>query len=98
MSERLPPEVIQRTVRQNFGRFRSCYERGLAGDSKLEGRVAVRFVIARDGSVASAAEAGSDLPNARVVACVVHAYYGPCFPEPTGGIVTVVYPIVFSAA
>ncbi len=58
----------------------------------------VRFVIARDGSAANVAEAGSDLPNAKVVACVVHAYYGLSFPEPDGGIVTVVYPIVFSAA
>jgi hypothetical protein len=29
---------------------------------------------------------------------VVHAYYGLSFPEPEGGIVTVVYPIVFSRA
>jgi hypothetical protein len=98
VSGRLPPEVIQRTVRQNFGRFRHCYERGLVSDPTLEGRVTVRFVIARDGSVANTAEAGSDLPNAKVVACVVHAYYGLSFPEPDGGIVTVVYPIVFSAA
>jgi hypothetical protein len=29
VSGRLPPEVIQRIVRQNYGRFRMCYEQGL---------------------------------------------------------------------
>src|SRR5262249_36840059 len=49
----LPPELIQRTVRQNFGRFRMCYEDGLRRSPSLAGRVAVRFVIGRDGSVSS---------------------------------------------
>ena len=48
---RLPPEVIQRIVRQNFGRFRLCYENGLRNNPNLQGRVSVRFVIGRDGAV-----------------------------------------------
>ena len=39
VSGRLPPEVIQRIVRQNYGRFRMCYEQGLARNPNLEGRV-----------------------------------------------------------
>ena len=96
VSGRLPPEVIQRIVRQNYGRFRMCYEQGLTTNPNLEGRVAVRFVIGRDGAVSNAANGGSDLPNAGVVDCVVRAYYGLSFPSPEGGIVTVVYPIMFS--
>ena len=46
---RLPPEVIQRIVRQNFGRFRLCYENGLRTNPNLSGRVAVKFVIDRFG-------------------------------------------------
>jgi hypothetical protein len=30
------------------------------------------------------------------VQCVIRAYYGLSFPQPEGGIVTVVYPIMFS--
>jgi hypothetical protein len=30
------------------------------------------------------------------VSCVISAYYGLSFPQPEGGIVTVVYPIMFS--
>ncbi|HVY45615.1 MAG TPA: AgmX/PglI C-terminal domain-containing protein, partial [Minicystis sp.] len=93
---RLPPEVIQRVVRQNFGRFRLCYENGLRAQPSLAGRVAVRFVIGHDGSVSQAANGGSDLPDAGVVSCVTRAFYGLSFPAPDGGIVTVTYPIAFS--
>jgi hypothetical protein len=93
---RLPPEVIQRIVRQNYGRFRLCYENGLRNNPNLQGRVQVRFVIGRDGAVSNVSNGGSDLPDAGVVQCVVRAYYGLSFPQPEGGIVTVVYPIMFS--
>ena len=96
MSGRLPPEVIQRIVRQNFGRFRLCYENGLRGSPSLQGRVAVRFVIGRDGAVSNVANGGSDLPDASVVSCVVRAFYGLSFPQPENGIVTVTYPIMFT--
>lgn len=93
---RLPPEVVQRIVRQNFGRFRLCYENGLKNNPNLEGRVSVRFVIDRQGNVVNPTNAGSDLPDAGVVSCVVATYTGLSFPQPEGGTVTVVYPILFN--
>jgi hypothetical protein len=96
ISGRLPPEVIQRVVRQNFGRFRACYENGLRNNPSLGGRVAVRFVIGRDGDVSNVANGGSDLPDSGVVSCVTRAFYGLSFPHPENGIVTVTYPIVFT--
>jgi hypothetical protein len=96
LSGRLPPEVIQRTVRQNFGEFRKCYEQGLARDSNLEGRVQVRFVIDRDGSVRNVTDDGSDLPDLAVRDCVLEAFKLLKFPAPEGGIVTVVYPIMLA--
>jgi hypothetical protein len=93
---RLPAEVIQRIVRQNFGRFRMCYEQGLTRNPNLEGRVSVRFVIGRDGAVSNVGNGGSDIPDSSVVSCVVQAFYGLGFPQPEGGIVTVTYPIMFS--
>jgi hypothetical protein len=97
VSGRMPPEVIQRVVRQNFGRFRLCYENGLRTSPNLAGRVAVRFVIGRDGAVSNVGNGGSDLPDNGVVSCVVRAFYGLSFPQPDGGIVTVTYPIVFTS-
>ena len=93
---RLPPEVIQRIVRQNFGRFRLCYENGLRTNPKLKGRVGVKFVIDRTGDVSTASDGGSDLPDPGVVGCVVRGFGNLKFPQPEGGIVTVVYPVIFS--
>ncbi len=93
---RLPAEVIRRIVRQNFGRFRMCYEQGLGRNPNLEGRVGVRFVIGRDGAVSNVGNGGSDIPDSGVVSCVISAFYGLSFPQPEGGIVTVTYPIMFS--
>jgi hypothetical protein len=96
VSGRLPPEAIQRIVRQNFGRFRACYETKLRQNPTLAGTVTTRFVIGRDGSVSSAAGGGSTMTDPDVTSCVVRAFYGVSFPQPEGGIVTVSYPIVFS--
>ncbi|HVK67488.1 MAG TPA: AgmX/PglI C-terminal domain-containing protein, partial [Polyangium sp.] len=96
VSGRLPPAVIQRIVRQNFGRFRFCYEKGLKSNPNLTGRVVARFVIGRNGSIVSVGNGGSDLPNAEVVNCVLSGFRGLSFPEPEGGVVTVTYPIQFS--
>lgn len=93
----LPPEIIQRGVRQNFGRFRMCYENGLRGNPNLAGRVSVRFVIGRDGVATGAQNGGSDLPDSGVVSCVVRAFNGLSFPAPESGIVTVTYPIQFTS-
>jgi len=96
VSGRLPPEVIRRIVRQNFGRFRLCYENGLRNNPNLQGRVATRFIIGRDGMVGLVQNGGSDMPDSGVVACVVRAYNGLSFPMPEDGTVSVVSPIMFS--
>jgi hypothetical protein len=93
---RLGPEIIQRIVRQNFGRFRYCYENGMRKSPNLQGRVTVKFIIGRSGAVAMAADGGSDLPDREVVQCVVRGFANLSFPEPEGGMVTVAYPIMFS--
>ncbi len=98
VSGRMPPEVIQRIVRQHFGRFRLCYENGLRNNPNLVGRVAVRFVIGRDGAVSNVGNGGSDLPDVGVIRCVVKQFYLLEFPQPEAGIVTVVFPIMFAPA
>jgi Ca-activated chloride channel family protein len=96
VSGRLPPEVIQRIVRQNFGRMRLCYERGLNENPMLGGTVSVRFSISADGSIGAVSASGS-MPDARVIACVAAAFRGMSFPAPEGGVVVVTYPIHFSS-
>jgi len=92
---RIPPEVIQRIVRQNAGRYRACYELGLRNNPSLNGHVRVKFVIDRDGAVSMSQDSGSDLPDETVRNCVVKSFYSLAFPSPEGGTVRVVYPIIF---
>lgn len=96
---RLPPEVIQRIVREGFDGMRHCYEKALAKNAALEGKVQIRFVIDKDGKVAEVADAGgSTLNDASAVACILHEFGRLTFPPPEGGVVTVVYPLVFRAS
>jgi outer membrane biosynthesis protein TonB len=96
VSGRYPPEIIQYVIRHNFGLFRACYRKGLVRNPNLQGRVSVRFVIGSDGSVRSAKDAGSDLPDREVVACVVRAFHSLHFAVLDAQVIDVVYPIVLS--
>jgi vault protein inter-alpha-trypsin-like protein len=91
----LPSEVILRILRQNFGRFRMCYEQGLSRNPALQGSVSARFVVGRDGAVTNVANAGSDLADVGATSCVLSAFSGLSFPQPEGGLVKVVAPLSF---
>lgn len=66
-------------------------------DSTLEGKLTVRFVIAKDGKVSSSQVKATTLPHGSVEACVVDRFTKLRFPEPKGGgIVIVAYPFIFS--
>lgn len=90
-SHRLPVEIVRRIVRQNYGRFRLCYETGLRADSSLRGRIEVKLAIGRDGAVTMASDGGSTMPNQSVVACVVRSFGMMSFPQPEGGVELVKY-------
>jgi hypothetical protein len=93
----LPREVVQRIVRQNFGRFRLCYEGGLLKNPGLTGRVAVAFVIDRNGGVAVAsADRSTDMADPEVVSCVVRGFMNLSFPAPKDGTVQVIYPLMLA--
>jgi len=93
----IPTEVIQRIVRQNYGRYRLCYEGGLRNNPNLQGRVSTRFTIDVNGGVRNVGNSGSDLPDAAVVQCVIKGFQGLSFPvSDSGQPLTVVYPILFS--
>jgi tetratricopeptide (TPR) repeat protein len=94
---KLPKEVVQRIVRQNFGRFRLCYEQALARNPNLEGNLGVEFVIDKSGSVANARPNGArQINDAAMLSCVVAAHYGLSFPAPESGVVVVNASLGFS--
>jgi hypothetical protein len=105
---RLAPAVIQSAVRESYGKLRACYEAGLGRRPELKGRIVVRFVIGRDGKVGAAVlvppeaegdkpatSGGTTLAEPEAERCMLEVFRALQFPEPEGGIVTVVYPIQF---
>lgn len=89
-------EVIRRIVRQNFGRFRLCYETALQASPAAQGRVVVRFTIGRDGGVSRVQKVHDPSLPAAAAACIARAFYGLSFPAPESGLSVVTYPLVFS--
>jgi TPR repeat protein len=96
VSGRVTPRMIFQATRLQMDHAWSCYERALVGNPNLQGRVTVRFVIGRDGSVSNVSNGGSTMPDGGVVSCVIRAVYGFSFPPPEGGIVTVTLPFEFA--
>jgi hypothetical protein len=92
----LPRAAVETVIRQNAERWLVCYERALAKNPTLEGRVSMRFVIGRDGVPANTQNGGSDLPDVEVVRCVALEYGKLRFPPPEGDVVTVVSPLLFA--
>jgi hypothetical protein len=96
----LDPRVIQHVVRANFGRAKLCYEDALRKDSWAHGRIETKFVIAVDGTVSSAADVskpGETIHDAACRECIRRMFTTLTFPPPEGGgVVTVVYPLIFT--
>jgi hypothetical protein len=79
----LPPEVISRIVRQNFGRFRMCADR--AKEARPIGRWAGKIHIAKGGEVSKVDDDGTTLKNQEITQCISQAMLQLSFPEPEGG-------------
>jgi TonB family protein len=95
----LSKEIISRIIHLHTNEVRFCYEQQLIARPDLQGRMAVKFIIAADGAVSAAASASSELHDAAVEQCVLQAVKRWTFPGPDGGgIVVVTYPFVFSQA
>jgi MYXO-CTERM domain-containing protein len=92
---KMPPEVVQRIVRQSFGRFRFCYDAALMRNPRLEGRVSVQFTLGANGEVVAPKVLPGGLEDATMAACVRDAFAKLTFPQPDGT-VGVTYALMFS--
>jgi hypothetical protein len=91
----LSKETIRRVIRLHLSEVRNCYQERLIARPDLQGRLAVRFIIAPTGVVQLAIAQDSDLRDATTEQCIVHAVKRWSFPQPEGGgIVQVTYPFV----
>ncbi len=93
----LDKALIDQVVKRNMSQIRYCYQRELTKNPALGGKISVKFVIAKDGSVSSATTKSSTMANPAVESCINGRFMRMLFPEPKGGgIVIVSYPFLFS--
>jgi len=94
----MEPRLVDEVIRRHLGGIRHCYQRELQSQPELAGRVVVKFVIARDGGVATATVRDSSLGSAAAESCIAGQFMRMRFPTPRGGgIVAVSYPFLFSS-
>ncbi len=95
----LDKTVIDRVIKQHLAQLRYCYQRELTKHPDLAGKVVIKFTIAADGTVSSAAIKQTTLNNETVEACLVARFMRMTFDAPAGGgIVIVSYPLIFKPA
>lgn len=100
----LASDNVSRALRTRNARLRQCYEKQLAQNPTLTGRVQATLAIDADGRVTSASEVprsrtgdeGTTLADATAVRCVLAALRGMSNLKPTEGSATAVVTINFS--
>jgi hypothetical protein len=93
----LDKSLIDAVIKRNMSQIRYCYQRELTKNPSLGGKITVKFVIAKDGTVSSATTKTTTMNNPAVESCINGRFMRFQFPEPKGGgIVIVSYPFIFS--
>ena len=94
----LDKSVIDNVIRQHLSQIRYCYQKELNKNPALYGKIVIKFVIAKNGSVSSAKTHSTSMNNAIVENCICQRFMRFQFPQPKGGgIVIVSYPFVFKS-
>lgn len=94
----LDRELIRKVMRAHASQIRYCYEFARTTEPSLQGRLAVKFVIAPNGDVATVSTHES-IGSEMLEACVTSRVRTFEFPRsPSGGVSIVTWPWVFAAA
>ena len=84
--------AVARSLRNNLGGLRSCYERASRMNPALEGRVTLRFTVGTNGRAISSTASGMDEINE----CLATSVRRIVFPVPACGVAEYSFPITFS--
>lgn len=91
-------EEIRGKIKENLSSFKDCYTEGLKANPKIGGKVVLDWDVDETGSVKRADVKSTTMKDATVENCMVDKLKAIKFPPaPTGQIVNVFYPFVFSA-
>lgn len=93
----LDKSLIDAVIKRHMNQIRYCYQRQLTKNPDLGGKITVKFVIAKDGTVSKASIKSSSMGSKAVEGCITSRFMRFKFPEPKGGgIVIVSYPFIFA--
>jgi outer membrane biosynthesis protein TonB len=94
----IDPAIIRDVVQKNMGRIRYCYERELAANPGLYGKVKLAWVITAAGAVTGQKIEQTTMKNSMVEGCMLRIVQRWTFPRPDGGgDVIVAFPFFFKA-
>lgn len=74
-----------------------CYEKELASNPELGGKVTLSWIISLDGSVKKIWVSGSTLKNGKVESCMTRTLNRARFTKPDGGMCQIQFPFVFNS-
>jgi hypothetical protein len=89
---------IQRVINSHIHELQGCYERQLIVNPNLSGKVTFEWLIGTGGAVTSVKIKTSTLSSNEATSCMQAAIRRWQFPSPSGGSVTVVYPIALATS
>ncbi|HEX9307064.1 MAG TPA: adventurous gliding motility protein GltG [Anaeromyxobacter sp.] len=94
-------ELIRKVIQDHAAQIRYCYEQQLAVNPRLQGKVAIKWVINGDGSASNAQidHSGTTLEDAKVHECMAARITSWAFPKPKGGgIAVITYPWILRSS
>jgi MYXO-CTERM domain-containing protein len=94
---KLPPEVIQRIVRQRFPQIRQCYDVARRANPNLAGTFEVKASIDATGAVTKASAGAGTMTDPAAQGCIVRAFKALSFPQPESGTVEVSFGLTLSS-
>jgi hypothetical protein len=87
---------IQKVINAHIHELQGCFERQLIVNPNLSGKVTFEWVIATGGMVTVVKIKASTLSSNEATSCMQAAIHRWQFPPPSGGQVTVIYPIALA--
>lgn len=94
---KVDPQAVASVFSRRKSAIKSCYEKELRRDSKISGRVVLKFTIGPAGRITDISATQNTTGVDSIAQCMVEKVQGWKFDPPEGGAVTFTYPFILEA-